>query len=190
MISGQGPLDLVHSQGHLLSGVKGTDADVAGSAFSKTASRGYHHPRLFQQKVKELPGIPIAVNPDVGGVFPAAAAKSQRLHVFSDDLGVSQIVVGYGDDLPPSFLSVDRLGGPLYGVGYAVELGAMSAVPEGVDLNGTSRLIKGAAGFGDHREGASGSGKSRGLGEAAEFDSHLLRLRGPRRCCGAIWGSE
>ena len=125
---------------------------------------------LVEQEIEKFPRVAAGVDPDVGGVFAADAGEAELHHCGADEGGVGEIEVGHGLHLRLALGGVDGGGGLLHGVGDAVELGRVAAVPEGVNGVGVARRVVGHEGLGHDGVGAARAGEAGGLGEAAELD--------------------
>ncbi len=88
---------------------------------------------------------------------------------------VAEIVIGQRADLPLPLRGVYGRGGALDGVGHAVRLGRVAAVPQRVQALGLPGVVGRHERFGHHGEGAAGAGEPRGLGKTPELHRDLAR---------------
>src|SRR5690606_6692745 len=134
--AGEGGLDVG-------AGVEGADAHVAFAAGAEAGAGGADDLGLVEELVEEGPGIGAGVDPDVGGVVAADAAVAEAGHGVADEFRVGHVVGDLLFDLGLAGLGVYGGGGLLHGVGDAVELGRVAAVPEGVHRVGRAGGVEG-----------------------------------------------
>ena len=163
--------------GGIVRRAEGGQAHVAFSAEAEAHAGGADESGLVEEPVKESPGRGVGghAHPEVGGVAAAVDLKAHAAQSIGDACAVGQVAV---DDLlrfPPALFAVDGLGGALHDVGAAVVLGALAAVPEGIEADLAARAVIDADGVGHDGVGAAQAGETGGLGVAAEFHGHFLR---------------
>ena len=130
---------------------------------------------LLEQLVEEGPAVDVAgcLEPDVGRVDSTEDGDSDRLESFAEQPGIFEVEADQFADLLLPIGTVSGFGTALNGVRDAVELGAVSPVPQAVHLDPFARC-RGAGQFvGDDRAGTADAGEAGILAEAAKLDSYL-----------------
>ncbi len=152
--------------------IEGGDAEVAFALLAEAAARGNDDVGLVEEAVEDLPGGEAGggFDPDIGGVGAAEDLEAGSAGSFDEDAGVAHIVVDEGADLLASAGGIECFGSALDEVADAVEFGARTSEPEGVQAARGAVEGGGLEGFGDDGEGAAQASEAADLGEAAEFD--------------------
>ncbi len=154
--------------------VEGGDADVAFAAFAEACAGGGDDLGFVEQGVEEGPGVALDVDPHVGGVVAADAGVAEGFDALADDFGVLEVVVDLRGGLGVALGGVDGLCCALDGVGDAVELGRVAAIPHGVEGDFFAVFRVGDEVGRDDGEGAAHAGEAGLFREGAELDGDIL----------------
>ena len=106
---------------------------------------------------------------------PPSAGEAEAGQGLADELRVAEVEIGEGARLLLALVGIDGGGGALHGIGDAVELGRLAAVPEAVERMGRAGRVVGHERLGHDGVGAARAGEAGGLGETADLDGHLAR---------------
>lgn len=92
-LSCEGGGDPLHGLFHIGPGVEGGKPDIALAALAEARAWGTDHSGLFQQRIKKLPGISLALHPNVGCVLAARMGVAQPAHGPGNETRIGEVAV-------------------------------------------------------------------------------------------------
>ncbi len=166
----------LHSLLAILTVAESGEAEVAFASRTEADTWGTDDVWTVEQVVEELPrGHTLrTTKPDVRCIDATIDLIAELGERLAHDLGVVHIVVDGRLDLLLAFWGIDGLCGAMLNVAGAIELGALTTIPERIESDALAILSDGCDLLRDDGIAAADAGEASGLRVAVELDSALL----------------
>lgn len=143
---------------------------------AKARTRCRYDVGFFEEEIKEVPALHAVrcLYPGVRRVGSAVDGETGFGQAVADDVGIFHVVLDVSQALFLAFRAVVSFGSALDDVRCAVEEGALTTVPQGIEFDGRAVFFIRRAGMGNDDVGAAGAREAGTFGVGAQFDGDFF----------------